>query len=392
MAIPKRPLHAACSRRRSVLNKERNRLKKSSRMSSDIILSFMKLTKTAQRTRLTDEHLSSLIKVGTTQIAQPDSKILNSTLTLYGRSKNWSHPISRQGPSFYYQRVGYYGRIVTNNTIEFKASRGWLEKFKLRNGIKLRKFHGDSGSVNHDEKSITDFNETMSLKIEQYGLDNVYNADETGVFYKAIPSKSVCTKSRPGIKLSKDRFSLLLCANCSGSDKRRPVMIGRFKSPRCFKNFNIGKYVTYTHSNKAWMNREIFNKWLSDFDCELAKKKRKILLVIDQCPSHQIIVTLNSIEILFLPSRTSSLLQPMDQGIIKCFKAEFTNLKINDIIEKVEAGENCQNAINGITLKTAAILTFFAWNKVTPTTIKNCFRHAQWIKCETITINSESKN
>ncbi|XP_029655237.1 tigger transposable element-derived protein 6-like [Octopus sinensis] len=169
-------------------------------------------------------------------------------------------------------------------------------------------------------------------------------------------------------------------------------MIGRFKSPRCFKNFNIGKYVTYIHSNKALMNREIFNKWLSDFDCELAKKKRKILLAIDQCPSHQIIVTLNSIEILFLPPRTSSLLQPMDQGIIKCFKAEFTNLKINDIIEKVEAGENCQNAINAITLKTAATLTFFAWNKVTPTTIKNCFRHAQWIKCETITINSESKN
>ncbi|XP_029653748.1 tigger transposable element-derived protein 6-like [Octopus sinensis] len=70
------------------------------------------------------------------------------------------------------------------NFPEFKASRGWLEKFKLRNGIKLRKLHGNSGSVNHDEKSITDFNETMSLKIEQYGLDNVYNADETGVFYK----------------------------------------------------------------------------------------------------------------------------------------------------------------------------------------------------------------
>ncbi|XP_029654968.1 uncharacterized protein LOC115228538 [Octopus sinensis] len=66
------------------------------------------------------------------------------------------------------------------NFPEFKASRGWLEKFKLRNAIKLRKYHGDSGSVNHDEKSITDFNETMRLKIEQYGLDNVYNADETG--------------------------------------------------------------------------------------------------------------------------------------------------------------------------------------------------------------------
>ncbi|XP_029655238.1 uncharacterized protein LOC115228928 [Octopus sinensis] len=96
------------------------------------------------------------------------------------------------------------------NDPEFKASRGWLEKCKLRNGIKLKKFHGDSGSVNHDEKYIADFNETISLIIEQYGLDNVYNSDKTDVFYKAILSKSVCTKPRPGIKLSKDRFSLLI--------------------------------------------------------------------------------------------------------------------------------------------------------------------------------------
>ncbi|XP_029656048.1 general transcription factor II-I repeat domain-containing protein 2-like [Octopus sinensis] len=42
------------------------------------LFSFMKMTKTAQRTRLTDEHLSSLIKVGTTRIAQPDiSKIVS---------------------------------------------------------------------------------------------------------------------------------------------------------------------------------------------------------------------------------------------------------------------------------------------------------------------------
>jgi len=36
------------------------------------LFSFMKLTKTSQRTRLTDQHLSSLIKVGTAQTFQPD--------------------------------------------------------------------------------------------------------------------------------------------------------------------------------------------------------------------------------------------------------------------------------------------------------------------------------
>ena len=41
------------------------------------LFSFMKSTKTCQRTTLTDEHLSSLIKVGTAQAFQPDiSKIV----------------------------------------------------------------------------------------------------------------------------------------------------------------------------------------------------------------------------------------------------------------------------------------------------------------------------
>ena len=39
---------------------------------SEQLFSFMKSTKTSQRTRLTDQHLSSLIKVGTAQTFQPD--------------------------------------------------------------------------------------------------------------------------------------------------------------------------------------------------------------------------------------------------------------------------------------------------------------------------------
>ncbi|XP_029657372.1 DNA-directed RNA polymerases I and III subunit RPAC1-like [Octopus sinensis] len=39
--------------------------------------------------------------------------------------------------------------------------------------------------VSQNEKSITDFNDMINLKIQQYGLDNVYNADETGKLLSA---------------------------------------------------------------------------------------------------------------------------------------------------------------------------------------------------------------
>ncbi|XP_029655313.1 tigger transposable element-derived protein 4-like [Octopus sinensis] len=75
---------------------------------------------------------------------------------------------------------------------EFKASNGWLSKFKIRNNLKLRTLHGESGSIAVDQKQEIDaFTSLISAKIQQYNAENIYNADETGIFYKSIPSKSV---------------------------------------------------------------------------------------------------------------------------------------------------------------------------------------------------------
>ena len=40
------------------------------------LFSFMKTTKTSERTRLTDKHLSSLMKVGTARTLEPDIRKL----------------------------------------------------------------------------------------------------------------------------------------------------------------------------------------------------------------------------------------------------------------------------------------------------------------------------
>ena len=54
------------------------------------LFSFMKSTKTSQRTRLTDKHLSSLIKLGTTQKFQPHiQEIVNKKETSSLGAKQW---------------------------------------------------------------------------------------------------------------------------------------------------------------------------------------------------------------------------------------------------------------------------------------------------------------
>lgn len=270
---------------------------------------------------------------------------------------------------------------------DFKASSGWLTKFKKRHQLKLRKLHGESFSVkeiNYDEFLIE-----LKEKINEYGEENVYNADETGLFYKLIPSKTICKNIRKGYKLLKDRISILLCANMKGSVKRKPLVIGKFGNPRCLKNFPTNKYVEYAYSKKSWMNYTLFNKWLLEWDFELEKLSKKILLVIDNCPAHKISIELKNIEIKFIPPNLTSVIQPMDQGVISTFKSYFNSKKLSDIIEKVEAGQELFSCYKNLTIKDAIIFLYLAWNDVSQLTIENCFIKAKWFSKETSLIDAE---
>ena len=56
---------------------------------------------------------------------------------------------------------------------------------------------------------------------EGYSPKDFYNADETGLFYKCTPDKTLAFKGErcSGGKLSKERITLLIGANMDGSDK-----------------------------------------------------------------------------------------------------------------------------------------------------------------------------
>ena len=65
------------------------------------------------------------------------------------------------------------------------------------------------------------------------------------------------------------------------------------------------------------------------------KKKRKILLLVDNCSAH-CTVALRNIKLVFLPSNCTSVLQPMDQGAIKCMKTYFRKSLVLNMINNIE--------------------------------------------------------
>ena len=76
------------------------------------------------------------------------------------------------------ERLGHTG---------FKASNGWLHHWNVRNNIKQRTVSGESGDV----RSETDesWKERLPEILQGYKLEDIWNVDETGCFWRAFPDR-----------------------------------------------------------------------------------------------------------------------------------------------------------------------------------------------------------
>lgn len=152
-----------------------------------------------------------------------------------------------------------------DETSPFTASNGWLNRFKQRYGIRLLTISGEKLSSNPE--LVDPFKQKLKNKIEELAIlpDQIYNADESGLYWKLLPDKTYVAnteKNAPGRKVAKQRITFLLCTNATGNHKLKPLVIGKSKNPRCFRNFNCPVY--YKSSKSAWMTTQIFKSWFHD--------------------------------------------------------------------------------------------------------------------------------
>jgi hypothetical protein len=100
-------------------------------------------------------------------------------------------------------------------------------------------------------------------RFKGYEPKNILNADETGLFYKAMPNKTMFYKNLACNNVIKDRLSILICANMDGSKKFKALVVGKSENPRCFSGINRNNLpIYYTNNRTAWMNADIFSKFL----------------------------------------------------------------------------------------------------------------------------------
>ena len=89
--------------------------------------------------------------------------------------------------------------------------------------------------------------------------------------------------------------------------------------------------------------------------------------MIDNCTAHPPINNLVSTELIFLPSNTTSKLQPMDEGVIGSLKAYNKTISIKKLTDAIEKKK---------TLPEFSILDATQMLDVTTKTVVNCFQKA----------------
>ena len=293
------------------------------------------------------------------------------------------------------KQVGFIPQQAT-----FKASDGWLRNFRQRQDIKMGYGSGTTDAVDK-ETAYRLLNEmVVKYKLTEFAACDIFNIDETALFWRTVAKKGLHFGDKaPKNSVSKDRVTVMLGASMTG-EKLPPLVIGKSAQPHNFradeqeqyKNDPLKPLWYYNNPETAWMNRRLFIKYLETLNDKFIAQNRKVCILCDAPSIHLlgmldenkqlIIQSFSNILLIYLPSTFTSVLQPLDQGIIRSTKAKYRF----ELVKKLCANASAHLAdpsSNLTTFNLSKHLQLFdainmirdAWYNVETSTITNC-----WIK------------
>ena len=165
---------------------------------------------------------------------------------------------------------------------DFKASEGWLDKWKLSYCIREKQISGESFDVS--EVTVRSWMERLRELRKGYQLKDIWNIDESGCFFKALPSKGKKREKYNGGKRSKQRMTVVFFVSADGGKVDKPIVNWKNKKPGCFKRTNAAskrKQVSYFADAKSWMQNDKIEKVLEKLNYIMKLENQNVLLFLD---------------------------------------------------------------------------------------------------------------
>lgn len=258
-----------------------------------------------------------------------------------------------------------------------KFRNSWLQRFEPLQNTRGNSRRGQAGRATTDaEEEIGRIRQV----IKQYSPKDIFNCDETSLYWKMVPDQILANQSIPVREKVKTRISFHFCVNSDGSERLPVWVIGTAKKPRAFQAAginidNLGCHWRY--NSNACVTAKIFEEWLFWFDKQM--EGRHVLLLMDNFSSHEIAVKdissrLKNTLIVWLPVNPRINYQPLDQGIIQTWKAYWKRQWLFYMMKEYSRG---YDPANTVTVLNVVRWAMEAWQlDLSNEVIKTCFARA----------------
>ena len=212
---------------------------------------------------------------------------------------------------------------------------------------------------------MEDWTQLLPTITAGYDLKDVFNADETGLYFRALPQRSMTHASEDGKGVKVSREHLTVQVACSATEEKLPLlMIGKAANLRCFHGYEKAALVVrWEHNTKAWVTLTIFRHWLERLNNSMVLRGRHILLFIEKCTAHPD-VQVSNVHIQFLPKNTTSKLQPCDAGVIQTLKLHYRKRLLRHLLHKMDDCNSSADLAKKVTALDAIFWLHAAWSVV----------------------------
>ena len=174
-------------------------------------------------------------------------------------------------------------------------------------------------------------------------------------------------------------------------EMEKHLAIGKVAKPRCIRNLDVRKLPVEWRSNKkAWMTSHIMEEWLTTFNGRMKMQNRHVLLFLDNTTCHPHI-KFSYVRLAWFPQNTTSVSQPMDQGIIRNVKVHYRKLLMQYLFANMDCTPSGSELARNVSVLDAVIWISQAVKKLLPETATRCFEKAGFFTGE-VTASVENEN
>ncbi|XP_006008358.1 tigger transposable element-derived protein 6 [Latimeria chalumnae] len=199
--------------------------------------------------------------------------------------------------------------------------------------------------------------------LQDYSPSNIFNAGEAALLFRAVPG-------RTGKDWPRERVSVVLCCNVSGTEKRRLLVLGR---EELLRSGEVSP-VQFRISEAGTLTPQVFAEWLAEWDRQLAKEGRRVALILRFRSPQPPRLRLPNISLYLLPDTKSCFSDPLDQGVTPTFRALYRRHFLNRVCRATGSGG--LHAAAQVSLTEAVRMMEEAWREVGESAIAGSFRRA----------------